>query len=85
MAYGDMRRSNSAILITERRWPLGIRAYNQKETSLTLISVLYELFMAVQMPILSRFGITHTIPIRQEIFLPVRSMILAVWDRWMGG
>ena len=51
------------------------------------VSVLPKLFMApVQMPILRTFGqVTHTIPIWWQIFLPIRSMILPVWDGWMGG
>ena len=35
-------------------------------------------------PIFRRFGqVTNTIPIWWQIFLPVRSMILPVWDGWL--
>ena len=49
-------------------------------------SVLPKLFMApVQTAILRRFGqVTHTISIWQQNFLPVRSIILPVWDGWLG-
>ena len=51
-----------------------------------MISVLPKLFMApVWMPILRRFGqVTHTVPIWWQNFLPVWTMILAVWGGWLG-
>ena len=51
------------------------------------VSVLPKLFLVpVQMPILRRFGqVTHTIPLWPPNFLPVRNIILHVWDGWMGG
>ena len=49
-------------------------------------SVLPKLFTApVRIPILRRFGqVKHTIPVWQQNFLPVRSIILPVWDEWLG-